>query len=49
MKNILLSLLFISSLFGQVNRILTIAPTPEEASLGNQSLFYRNPAKNHFN
>ena len=49
MKNILLSLLFISSLFGQVNRILTIAPTAEEASLGNQSLFYRNPAKNHFN
>ena len=49
MKNILLSLLFISSLLGQVNRILTIAPTAEEASLGNQSLFYRNPAKNHFN
>ena len=49
MNNILLSILFISSLFGQVNRILTIAPTAEEASLGNQSLFYRNPAKNHFN
>ena len=38
-----------SQLQAQVNRILTIAPTAEEASLGNQSLFYRNPAKNHFN
>tara|TARA_Y100001963_G_scaffold133520_1_gene193230 strand:- start:493 stop:1365 length:873 start_codon:yes stop_codon:yes gene_type:complete len=48
MKNILLSLLLMSSLFGQVNRILTLAPTAEEASLGNQTLAFHNPARNYF-
>jgi len=48
MKKILLSLLLISSLFGQVNRILTLSPTAEEASLGNQSLAFHNPARNYF-
>jgi len=49
MKKILLSLLLCSSLFGQVNRILTLSPTAEEASLGNQSLTFHNPARNYFN
>ena len=48
MKKILLSLLLISSLFGQVNRILTLSPTAEEASLGNQSLAFHNPARAYF-
>ena len=48
MKKILLSLLLISSLFGQVNRILTLSPTAQEASLGNQSLAFHNPARNYF-
>ena len=33
-------------LFGQVNRILDISPTAYETSVGNQSLIYRNPARN---
>jgi len=49
MKKILLSLLLISSLFGQLNRMLTLSPTAHEASLGNQSLTFRNPARNLFN
>ena len=49
MKKVILGLLFVTSLFGQVNRILTISPSAEETTLGNQSLAFRNPAKNHFN
>ncbi len=49
MKNVLLGLLLITSLFGQVNRILTISPTTGETILGNQSLAFRNPAMNSFN
>jgi len=49
MKNILLGLLFATTLFGQVNSVLTISPTAGEATLGNQSLAFRNPAMNHFN
>ena len=37
-----------SQLQAQVNRILTLAPTAEEASLGNQSLAFHNPARNYF-
>ena len=49
MKKVILGLLFVTSLFGQVNRVLTISPSAEETTLGNQSLAFRNPAKNHFN
>ena len=37
-----------SQLLGQVNRLLTLSPTAQEASLGNQSLTFRNPARNYF-
>ena len=37
MKKVILGLLFVTSLFGQVNRVLTISPS-EETTLGNQSL-----------
>ena len=33
-------------LFGQVIRIVDISPTAYETSVGNQSLIYRNPARN---
>ena len=46
MKRILTLLLLISSLFGQVNRILDISPTAYETSVGNQSLIFRSPARN---
>ena len=49
MKKVILGLLFVTSLFGQVNRVLTISPSAEETTLGNQSLAFRNPAINHFN
>ena len=49
MKNIILSLLLMTSLFGQINNVLTISPTSGETTLGNQSLAYRNAARNHFN
>ena len=44
MKKILLSLLLISSLFSQANRILTIAPTAQTSSIGNVMLPMMNPA-----
>ena len=37
-----------SQLQAQVNRMLTISPTSYEASVGNQSLVFRNPARNSF-
>ena len=46
MKRILTLSLLISSLFGQVNRILDISPTAYETSVGNQSLIFRSPARN---
>ena len=47
---ILVILLSLSSqLLAQVNRVLTLSPTAQEASLGNQSLAFRNPARNLFN
>ncbi|MBC8422026.1 MAG: hypothetical protein H8E03_01245 [Pelagibacteraceae bacterium] len=49
MRNIFLSLLLVTSLFGQVNRILNISPTSQESSIGNQSLVFHNPARNLFN
>ena len=49
MKKILLGLLMIGTLFGQVNRVLTISPTTSETILGNQSLAFRNPAMNLLN
>ena len=49
MKKILLSLLLISSLFSQANRILTIAPTAQTSSIGNVMLPMMNPARNLFN
>ena len=49
MKNILIGLLMIGSLFGQVNSVLTISPTASETILGNQSLAFRNPALNNLN
>jgi len=49
MKKILLSLLLISSLFGQANRILTIAPTAQTSSIGNVMLPTMNPARNLYN
>ena len=39
MKNILIGLLMIGTLFGQVNSVLTISPTTSETILGNQCLF----------
>jgi hypothetical protein len=48
MKKILLSLLLISSLFSQANRILTIAPTAQTSSIGNVMLPMMNPARNLF-
>ena len=48
MKEILLSLLLISSLFSQANRILTIAPTAQTSSIGNVMLPMMNPARNLF-
>lgn len=49
MKNILIGLLMIGSLFGQVNSVLTLSPTTSETILGNQSLAFRNPALNNLN
>ena len=46
MKNILIGLLMMGSLFGQINNVLTISPTASETTLGNQSLEFRNPARN---
>ena len=34
------------SLFGQINSVLTLSPTASETILGNQSLEFRNPARN---
>ena len=34
------------TLFGQINNVLTISPTASETVLGNQSLEFRNPARN---
>ena len=48
MKKVLLSLLLISSLFSQANRILTLAPTSQVSSIGNVTLPYMNPARNLF-
>jgi hypothetical protein len=48
MKKILLSLLLISSLFSQANKILTIAPTAQTSSIGNVMLPMMNPARNLF-
>tara|TARA_A100001035_G_scaffold117689_1_gene92465 strand:- start:202 stop:1092 length:891 start_codon:yes stop_codon:yes gene_type:complete len=48
MKKIILLTFLISSLLGQVNRILDVSPTAHETSLGNQSLFFRSPAHNYF-
>ena len=42
-EKILWVLMFVTSLFGQVNRVLTISPSFEETTLGNQSLAFRNP------
>jgi hypothetical protein len=49
MKKILLSLLLISSLFSQANKILTIAPTAQTSSIGNVMLPMMNPARNLYN
>jgi len=49
MKNILIGLLMVGTLFGQVNSVLTISPTTSETILGNQSLAFRNPAINNLN
>ena len=49
MKNILIGLLMIGTLFGQVNSVLTISPTTSETILGNHSLAFRNPAINNLN
>jgi hypothetical protein len=46
MKNILIGLLMMGSLFGQINSVLTLSPTASETILGNQSLEFRNPARN---
>ena len=46
MKKVLLLTFLLSSLLGQVNRILDISPTANETSVGNQSLFFRSPAHN---
>tara|TARA_R100000908_G_scaffold55650_2_gene30961 strand:+ start:2797 stop:3687 length:891 start_codon:yes stop_codon:yes gene_type:complete len=46
MKKIVILSFLISSLFGQVNRILDISPSAYETSVGNQSLAYRSPARN---
>ena len=46
MKKIIILSFLISSLFGQVNRILDVSPTAHETSLGNQSLYFRSPAHN---
>jgi|TARA_R100000081_G_scaffold91063_2_gene67874 hypothetical protein len=46
MKNILIGLLMMGSLFGQINSVLTLSPTASETTLGNQSLEFRNPARN---
>mgnify|MGYP004373822667 FL=1 len=48
MKKIILLTFLLSSLLGQVNRILDVSPTAKETSLGNQSLFFRSPAHNYF-
>ena len=48
MKKIILLTFLISSLLGQVNRILDVSPTAHETSLGNQSMFFRSPAHNYF-
>jgi hypothetical protein len=49
MIKILLSLLLISSLFSQANKILTIAPTAQTSSIGNVMLPMMNPARNLYN
>ena len=46
MKKIIILSFLISSLFGQVNRILDVSPTAHETSLVNQSLYFRSPAHN---
>ena len=46
MKKIVILSFLISSLFGQVNRIIDISPSAYETSVGNQSLVYRSPARN---
>jgi len=46
MKKILLTLLLMSSLYSQVNRILNIAPTSSTSSIGNVTLPLMNPARN---
>ena len=49
MKKIVLTLLLLSNLFAQANRILSIAPTAPTSSIGNVTLPLMNPARNVFN
>jgi hypothetical protein len=46
MKRVLTSLFFISSLFGQLNNILTITPSAITSGIGNVNLPNNNPARN---
>ena len=45
MKKILLSILIISNLFAQANRLLTLPPTAQVSSVGNVFLPFTNPAR----
>ena len=49
MKKILISILMISGLIGQVNRLLTLSPTAQTSAIGNVMLPMMNPARNHIN
>ena len=48
MKKIVLTLLLLSNLYAQANRILSMAPTAPASSIGNVTLPLMNPARNVF-
>tara|TARA_Y100000114_G_C11730820_1_gene313463 strand:+ start:565 stop:1413 length:849 start_codon:yes stop_codon:yes gene_type:complete len=49
MKKLILGLLFCTTLFSQVNRVLTLSPTAQSSAIGNVMLPMMNPARNVVN